>query len=389
MNFAYTAADFIRYHLELEQRSVKQIIETFNIPVLLVSDSSTIIEANLKAIELFGFDVETLKSVNLAKIISDLNLEQPKAVTQTLYSGQGDCYIVEWNALKLNRVVYDSGVSSIVVGEIKDLIIRKKHDHDKLQNFIDLFTNLAQQPNLLDTDQFHDESLQPMLSCLPGAAYIKSKKYGYTHSNEYMLEIICGIDTFRIVAGRDDYYLCDQIIGRRWPSQFISSIRLDDIQVVEQRIPVFNKTEIPFLSVDNQVIIQSTRKIPLTNHKGQVTGVFGFSYDISEQIDRVRLLDIYHKFHDSNAEAVSHFIKHVLRAKQDSPLYLLTNIELVCALYLAKGLTMKQIARILLLSPRTIESHVNRTRDKLEVGFKSEIIQLFNIKYKQVELDFA
>lgn len=52
----------------------------------------------------------------------------------------------------------------------------------------------------------------------------------------------------------------------------------------------------------------------------------------------------------------------------------LSKRQLECVLYLARGKTTKEIARILNVSPRTIESHFVHIKDKINCRTKSEIL---------------
>jgi DNA-binding CsgD family transcriptional regulator len=56
----------------------------------------------------------------------------------------------------------------------------------------------------------------------------------------------------------------------------------------------------------------------------------------------------------------------------------LTQRELDCLQLLAQGQTAKMIGKALMISPRTVEKHLDHIRSKLNVRHKSEIITKFN-----------
>ena len=56
--------------------------------------------------------------------------------------------------------------------------------------------------------------------------------------------------------------------------------------------------------------------------------------------------------------------------------------------HLVDGLTNKEIAQRLMLSPRTVETHVERVLDKLQVGSRSRAIAMA-LRLRIVELEPA
>lgn len=52
-----------------------------------------------------------------------------------------------------------------------------------------------------------------------------------------------------------------------------------------------------------------------------------------------------------------------------------TKRESECLFLLARGATIKKMAQILGLSPRTVEMYVNNLKYKLGVSYKSELVQ--------------
>lgn len=56
----------------------------------------------------------------------------------------------------------------------------------------------------------------------------------------------------------------------------------------------------------------------------------------------------------------------------------LTAREVECLTLISKGKTAKEIGRIINISPRTVEYHLNTSKDKLDCNFKSELIEKFS-----------
>lgn len=53
----------------------------------------------------------------------------------------------------------------------------------------------------------------------------------------------------------------------------------------------------------------------------------------------------------------------------------LTKREMECAKYISQGYTIKEVARLLILSPRTVETHLERLKNKLNIRKKSELVR--------------
>mgnify|MGYP000222722645 CR=1 FL=1 len=56
----------------------------------------------------------------------------------------------------------------------------------------------------------------------------------------------------------------------------------------------------------------------------------------------------------------------------------LTTQELICLKYLAQGLSMKEIAKFMKISPRTVENFLNRVKNKTKYYKKIDLIYFFN-----------
>jgi DNA-binding CsgD family transcriptional regulator len=52
----------------------------------------------------------------------------------------------------------------------------------------------------------------------------------------------------------------------------------------------------------------------------------------------------------------------------------LTDRELECALFLRTGISAKEIAKLLVISPRTVEKHTDNIKEKLKCKTKLQLI---------------
>jgi len=58
-------------------------------------------------------------------------------------------------------------------------------------------------------------------------------------------------------------------------------------------------------------------------------------------------------------------------------IYRLSNRQTECLFYLSKGYSMKEIARKINVSPRTVESHMKCLKEKLNVNVRSSLVCLY------------
>jgi DNA-binding CsgD family transcriptional regulator len=66
-----------------------------------------------------------------------------------------------------------------------------------------------------------------------------------------------------------------------------------------------------------------------------------------------------------------------------------TRQELKCANYLAQGQSTKEIARILSISPRTVESHLKNIKNKGNIYSNKDIIKLYRANFNSNFINFA
>ena len=113
-------------------------------------------------------------------------------------------------------------------------------------------------------------------------------------------------------------------------------------------------------------------KIPLTNKDGKVIGVFCNAIDISS-LSLFKYSQILRKVDSKIINSYDKAAKYIL-THDHSPLPL-TQRQQECVFLLIRGKTLKQIADILNLSVRTIESYVEAIKYRLGCTHKTQIIE--------------
>lgn len=103
-------------------------------------------------------------------------------------------------------------------------------------------------------------------------------------------------------------------------------------------------------------------------------GLFNHCIDVSTS----SLFSHYVKLHQSDIKkfgAPQKPTSYTLTAKH-SPLALLTAKQEQCLFFLVRGKSIKEVAKILNLSPRTVECHLDAIKNKLKCQTKSDVIDI-------------
>lgn len=95
---------------------------------------------------------------------------------------------------------------------------------------------------------------------------------------------------------------------------------------------------------------------------GKVIGIIGASFLLSED-------DIF-----NSVRKVFLHSKNIIK-KEIANHYLLSKRQLECFFFLIRGKSDKEIAKILQLSPRTVESYIDEIKSKMSCSTRAEIIE--------------
>jgi DNA-binding CsgD family transcriptional regulator len=109
-------------------------------------------------------------------------------------------------------------------------------------------------------------------------------------------------------------------------------------------------------------------KMPWYNDRHQVIGIFGVSiiigkHPLAESLSIIQGTGLLNAADNRSKNIESEINKQYL-----------SNRQLQCAHYLLRGMTIKQIAKQINLSPRTVEKYIDAIKDKLNCDNKTELI---------------
>jgi DNA-binding CsgD family transcriptional regulator len=190
--------------------------------------------------------------------------------------------------------------------------------------------------NIVDQDLLHLKHLNFFLFC-------KDLDGKYINCNDRLLKGI-GFCNKQDMLGRTDFD-----ISCFTENEVTTFRNTDKLTIKENKLISFVE---PITLSDNRTVFALTNKYPLRSKTNKIIGNIGLS--LLANIEPINVLPKYTQVDISE--------KSVLSRRQVDCLY-----------YLLKGLTCKQIAKQLNLSPRTVEHHVEAAKDKLGCDNRAEL----------------
>lgn len=189
--------------------------------------------------------------------------------------------------------------------------------------------------------------------------YLKNK------SGEYLECNLAQAKRFGLKTGND-------VLGRMdrdfdfFPSNQVQIVTRNDLEVMSQEKPKMVIELCTFVNRKPQPMFSI--KFPFYNQAGKILGVFGMSAPLDENnvfattLPQVMLAQQVNSVETAQAEQ-----KFSCQAK-------VSRREKECLYYLAQGMTAKEIARVLSLSPRTIEFYIENMKKKFNCSNRIELI---------------
>jgi len=199
-----------------------------------------------------------------------------------------------------------------------------------------------------DIERIFSFNLEDLLN-LPCHVFWKNQEGTYQGYNDYG-------------AIRLGYTKGDEVINQNdleiFPKDIALSYQENDRMVMRTQEQIFFP-ELGVLKKGAPVRFLSY-KIPIYNNQQLVSGILGMSFTRSVNIT-------------ISADQLAADCNHDPFFHQPSPTKL-SERENVCMQYLCIGLTIKEIARKLQISPRTVECYIDRVKEKLNCHNKATLI---------------
>lgn len=195
------------------------------------------------------------------------------------------------------------------------------------------------------------ETYNQVLESIPGSVFCKDKNGRYLDVNHIQV-YSASATRFSDLIGKNDH-------GLAWQEQAPACIQNDKEVIYTEKPKTFIEQVIAFGK--NRSFL--SYKFPLKNKSEKIMGILGMSFLLDEpEVIQHWLTDS--KFLINSPENLI----NLEGIKQP------TQREIECLYHLIKGLTLKQIAKKLSISPRTVEHHLENIKIKLNCTSRAELI---------------
>lgn len=193
--------------------------------------------------------------------------------------------------------------------------------------------------------------LKKIIPLMPGNVYWKNRDGIYLGCNQNIANL-ANLSSSECIIGKSIHDILEKKIAERITNE-------DETIMLNNKEKILE--EIGF-DLENQPAIYLSKKIPTHNFKGEVTGLFGISINITRQ-KNIQLIET----------TLNKFSNYVIEQKYKT-LPTLAKRELECLYFIIRGMTAKQIGKVLNLSFRTVESYIENMKYKFNCTNRSELI---------------
>lgn len=201
-----------------------------------------------------------------------------------------------------------------------------------------------------------------LLRQLPGLILVMDKNSKFLYSNKYTAEMFGYLNEEEMI-GIDAYGMkCPAVESA---SDFIKQDKM--VMATAKELTVLDIHQ--YANGDNKILI--TKKLPYIA-EGNIAGSICHCTDIhSATFSKIvaALIQSDQKYYSANH--INNRSYMIGRSAND----VLTEREMDCVFYLMRGNTMKRIAKYMNISPRTVETHLENIKTKLNCNDKADIVE--------------
>jgi len=209
-----------------------------------------------------------------------------------------------------------------------------------------------------DPDQMYNLAAC-QLQNLPFHIYSKDLKGKYLACNDTQA-IILGFGSAADLIGLTDFEMCAATTA--------NILHMTDRSIVFQGKPRILIEHV--VALNDQSFSTFSCKLPLRTSTNKIIGIFGLSFVINKNdlLNALLAPDV------SSTTTNPHSCQDLHINTQNANTDHLTQRQKECLYCLVQGMTIKQIATELTLSPRTVEHHIESIKNKLRCNSRSELI---------------
>lgn len=233
-----------------------------------------------------------------------------------------------------------------------------------------------------------DKEIAALFRNLPLSVYWKDKEGVYLGQNDFATEL----QIKENFADKKDTSIVGKIDHDLFGSINAERFRSNDLIIIENPFEIHHPFLENTLTHDGRDLLQLSLKKPLFSKKKQVIGVIGCTIPVY-LYDTLRILDVKKDVQSNNLKGL------IIKALESKNLEIITDVcgflrlicscqktnkyfeqipklsdrELQCLFFLARGCSAKEIGQLMEISARTVEIFINKLKEKLNLGFKSQL----------------
>lgn len=379
-------------HLQLN-KGISALIHCMQFPIMILTTNFIILEINEAALNLYHWQHKNALQKNIFGLCHEANIKAPASIEYfkiALSLSETNIQIEEkeakgyhtttkWNLFCSANILIDKKVfilsgkvlscnlsNLLCINSYEDLITQSMASLIKLAS-IATGQGALQEQALSFKQLFFSKGgrLQEIIKLLPGEIYWEDRNLMYLGCNDYCAEII-GLVSPKDLIGQDDLFI-KTVMNTNYPEQAYELWRHTAQSVMEKKIALINMKDLTYAHPDTGEVINSrTSKIPIIDNTGNAVGILGMSIN-RDNPEHIKQLIKANKL-----------LQEITQSSFNSPaLAPLSTKELICVESRAKGKTIKQIAIDVKLSPRTIETYLNRAKLKTGCINTNQLNQLY------------
>ncbi len=184
------------------------------------------------------------------------------------------------------------------------------------------------------------------------------------HMNDQCVEV-CGFESVSDSVGKSLFSVSESESAQRLINNCSEVITTNKIKIFEENNVRKDGVSLQFLSI----------KSPWYDANNNIIGLFGCSIVLGKQSLSEALLKISELglLNPSGFTINSTFVPNIKQGNEQ-----LSERESLCVYHVCKGFTVKQVAKILDISPKTVETYIERAKQKLHCQNKAELISVFS-----------
>jgi PAS domain S-box-containing protein len=237
--------------LSLSEQRYKALYEDSSDGVLLMDDTSTIVDANNKAIDMFGYSLEELRSKTISELIDPQSFETKPFIFGKMLIGQ---------AIRLERPMFKKN------GELIYVEVTARRIRDNL--FQGIYRDITERKLAEEELKRSEERFKAIFEGAKDFIFIKDLSLRYTHINPATAKLL-GVPVSEVLGKRaEDIFDSESAqYTREIDTRVLKGERIEEISVKKIKGVPMTFHEV---------------KTPMHDSSGKIIGICGISRDVTD-----------------------------------------------------------------------------------------------------------